>query len=626
MVSIKIYSVLPRRIKQLIFAVLDILMLSVALWSSFALRFSDFWPYERMQPFWWMFPLISILGVITFARLDLYRVVTRFIGDYAVWSIVKGVMLLGLIMYGTAYLAGVNAFPRSIPINFVIISILYLAGSRYLVKLYYHVCLGKIPGKERVIVYGAGDAGTQYSQLLRKSSVFNQVAFIDDDLSLHGRLINGIPVYSLDEARNVIYGLSATRVILAIPAASAFRRKQIVENLRSIDVNVQTLPSLDELASGTSTFDTLREIDLDNLLGREVVAPNKWLLRKEITNKVIMVTGAGGSIGSELCRQIIKLSPQHLILYENSEFQLYTVGGELSCLTKKFGHENLSVTSVLGSVLDYAHLDKVVQQYNVQSIFHAAAYKHVPIVEQNISEGVRNNLIGTKVVAEVALHCGVERCVLISTDKAVRPTSVMGASKRAAEQIIQCMASKQGKTIYSIVRFGNVLGSSGSVVPLFRKQISDGGPVTVTHKDITRYFMSVSEAAQLVIQAGAMAMGGEVFVLDMKKPVKIYDLARNMIELSGHKVRDESSPDGDVEIVCVGLRPGEKLHEELFIGEQMSGTEHPQIMRASEDYLEAAELFNIVDDIEKMAANYDEQGIVGALQRIVKEYYSPERL
>lgn len=563
---------------------------------------------------------MPLIGVAIFSWLGLYRAVIRFIGDEVVWSIVKGVLLLTLSMYVLVALSGTYGFPRSIPINFAIISTLYVAGSRFLIKLYYLSYIRNQPGKTRVLVYGAGDAGTQFTQTLRNSREFNPVAFIDDDCSLQGQVINGLPVYAPQEVSSVIRRFSITRVILAIPAASSERQRKIIDALRGLHVHVQTLPTLGELASGTSSFSNLREIELDNLLGRDVVAPNQELLEKSITGKVIMVTGAGGSIGSELCRQIYKLSPSRLILYDNSEFSLYTICNELAGLADSNSGLSCHVECVLGSVLDSVHLEKVVSEFKVQNIFHAAAYKHVPMVEENRLEGVRNNLLGTKYVGEVAIKCNVERFILVSTDKAVRPTSVMGATKRAAEQVIQCFAEKQSKTIFSIVRFGNVLGSSGSVVPLFRKQISEGGPVTVTHKDITRYFMSIPEAAQLVIQAGAMASGGEVFVLDMKSPVKIYDLARNMIELSGYSVRDEGNPDGDIEIRYIGLRPGEKLYEELFISDSMEKTSHPQIMRSNELYLGEDILMSIIDEMDELISAYNEDGVVLKLKQIVREY------
>ncbi len=523
------------------------------------------------------------------------------------------------MLYGLAHLFALSGFPRSIPINFAIVSSLYIAGSRYLVKAVYQNYLQNISAKENIIIYGAGEAGIQFLNALHNSRDLRPVVFIDDDVSLQGQIINGLPVYSLDEIGEVRSRYAVKRIILAIPAASAVRRKRILEMLRPMNLNVLTLPSLDELASGAFPIEHLREVDVNNLLGRDVVVPNAELLSHAITDKVILVTGAGGSIGSELCRQIYALSPKQLILYDNSEYALYTICKELS----EFSHDDRPpdkhVLGVLGTVLDFAHMERILDSYNVHTIFHAAAYKHVPLVEQNVVEGVKNNLLGTKVVAEAAMQCGVERFVLVSSDKAVRPTSVMGATKRAAEQVIQCLAL-QGKTTFSIVRFGNVLGSSGSVVPLFRKQISEGGPVTLTHKEVTRYFMSIPEAAQLLIQAGTIANGGEVFVLDMKRPIKIYDLARNMIELSGHAVRDKNNPHGDISIIYVGLRPGEKLHEELFIDDKMEKTTHPRILRANEGHLEETLLWQHIDMIARSLDEHDEDNVIDFLKTIVKEY------
>lgn len=599
---------------------LDLIFLPVALWSSYALRFSDWWPQDRMAPFWWMFIVIPIVGVYIFARLGLYRAVVRFIGEQAVLAVIKGVAFLSLILYSMAQLSGITGFPRSIPINFAIVSTMYVAGTRYLIKAFYQNYINRNTGKESVIIYGAGEAGTQLAITMNNSREFHPVAFVDDDMSLHKQIINGLSVYSPTEVKELIERYSVKRVVLAVPAASRARRKQIVDMLKPLSVRVQTLPSLAELASGTSSFEQLREVELDNLLGRDVVAPNETLLTRAISGKVVLVTGAGGSIGSELCRQIAMLRPSKLVMYDNGEFALYAINEELCSLMSQEQVESDRVVAVLGSVLDAARVGSVIKKYGVQTIFHAAAYKHVPMVEHNVLEGVRNNIFGTKTVAEVAKQQGVERFVLISSDKAVRPTNVMGATKRTAEQVIQNLAENSAETIFSMVRFGNVLGSSGSVVPLFRKQIEEGGPVTVTHKDITRYFMSIPEAAQLVIQAGTMAAGGEVFVLDMGKPVRIYDLARNMIELSGLGVRDDTHPDGDISIVFTGLRPGEKIYEELMIGSNVERTEHARIMRANEEYLKKDELASKINELELAIENNDPASAKEILMLIVKDY------
>jgi FlaA1/EpsC-like NDP-sugar epimerase len=417
-----------------------------------------------------------------------------------------------------------------------------------------------------------------------------------------------------------------SRVLLAVPSVGKPQRKKILDRVKHLPVHVQTLPSVSELVSGSIGYEQLQEVDLDDLLGREVVPPNEALLSRSITGKVVMVTGAGGSIGSELCRQIINLSPRLLILYENSEFALYSIEKELIGLAATNFEQCYELVAILGSVQDPLRVESVLSQYAVNTIFHAAAYKHVPMVEHNIIEGIRNNIFGTRVVAEAALAHGVERFILISTDKAVRPTNVMGATKRTAEQVIQALAMRSSSTIFSMVRFGNVLGSSGSVVPLFRKQIAEGGPVTVTHREITRYFMSIPEASQLVIQAGAMAQGGDVFVLDMGEPVRIYDLAVNMIELSGFAVLDENNPAGDIAIEFSGLRPGEKLYEELLIGDNVERTAHALIMRANEEHLAEDELNHALSLLTGFIERNDPFAARNLLTGIVKDYHPPSGL
>jgi FlaA1/EpsC-like NDP-sugar epimerase len=616
----RLYSSISRTKKKLLFVTLDLMALPLALWSAFALRYSEFWPAAKIAPFWWLFLVIPFVGVYLFARLGLYRAVVRFMGQQAIVAILKGVIILSILLYAAAFLSHAESFPRSVPIIFALISTLYVAGTRFLVRGYYHKYVSGVAGKEPVLVYGAGDSGRQLALTLLNAREFRPVAFVDDDASLHGHSMHGIRVHAPSEIALLILKHDISRVVLALPSASRTQRKAILERIKHYPVHVQTLPSVTDLVSGKASYDQLQEVDLDDLLGREVVPPNEVLLHRSISDKVVMVTGAGGSIGSELCRQIIKLGPRLLVMYENSEFALYSIEKDLiKRLSTDFEH-NYEMAAILGSVLDEKRLDSVITQYGVQTIFHAAAYKHVPMVEHNVLEGVRNNIFGTKVVAEAALRHAVERFILISTDKAVRPTNVMGATKRSAEQVVQVLAEKSRSTVFSMVRFGNVLGSSGSVVPLFRKQIEAGGPVTVTHQDITRYFMSIPEASQLVIQAGAMAQGGDVFVLDMGKPVKIYDLARNMIELSGLEVLDESNPDGDIAIEVTGLRPGEKLYEELLIGDNVSGTEHPLIMRANEEYLAEHELDEALAAMERHIADNDPTSARKLLKKIVIDY------
>ncbi len=615
-----LYFSLSRSRKKLVFVLLDLVFLPIALWTSYALRFSELWPQERMEPFMWMFIVLPITGVYVFSRLGLYRAVVRFMGQQTVLAVMKGVLLLSLMLYAMAHLSGVTGFPRSIPINFAIISCLYVAGTRYLVKAYYQSSINKDAEKQSILIYGAGEAGMQLSVIMASSREYSPIGFIDDDSSLHGQTVNGLSVYSPQEVQELLQRFSISCVVLAVPAASVQRRKQIIEILRPMGVHVQTLPSLAELASGASSFEQLREIDVNDLLGREVIQPDEQLLTGAITGKIVMVTGAGGSIGSELCRQIANLKPKLIIMFDNSEYSLYLINNELKEKYDADIEVGCECVSILGSVLDVGRLDALFKRYAVQTIFHAAAYKHVPMVEHNVLEGVRNNIFGTQTVAKAAQDHGVERFILISTDKAVRPTNVMGATKRAAEQVVQDLAERSHSTIFTMVRFGNVLGSSGSVVPLFRMQIEKGGPVTVTHKDVTRYFMSIHEAAQLVIQAGTMASGGEVFVLDMGKPVRIYDLAINMIKLYGMSVVAADSSDGGVAIKITGLRPGEKLFEELLIGADVDDTEHALIMRAKEEYLCEQILDEALRELAIAVKSGDPDEARKILQKVVKDY------
>lgn len=620
--GLSLYSTLTRSQKKALLVLLDLFFLPAALWSSFALRFADVFPQDRMEPFWWMFVYVPLVGVVIFTRNGLYRAVIRYMGVQAVYAVIKGVLLLSLSLYVVAHLSAEVGFPRSIPINFAIISGLYVAGSRYLIKSYYHKLINPPKGKEAVLIYGAGEAGIQLVVTLANSNNMKAVAFVDDDVTLHGEIVNGLAVYSPSQFSVLIKEYDVKRVILAIPAASTLRRKQVAEKLKSFTVRVQSIPSLAELAAGSSGYSQLQELSLDELLGRDVVVPDEKLLAHSVAEKVVMVTGAGGSIGSELCRQIVMLKPSMLIMFDVSEYALYTIEKEL--INNQFSELAGSprLYAVLGSVCDVSRVEHVIKHFDVKTLFHAAAYKHVPMVEHNVLEGVRNNIFGTKVVAEAAIKCGVERFMLISTDKAVRPTSVMGATKRAAELVIQSISEQSNTTKFSIVRFGNVLGSSGSVVPLFKEQIERGGPVTVTHKEVTRYFMSIPEAAQLVIQSASMAKGGEVFVLDMGESVSIFDLARNMIELSGLRVRDENNKQGDISIIITGLRSGEKLHEELLLGDKVSKTEHDKIMCADERGIDGSELSEFMKSLEFCLDSSDAKRARNVLVECIHSYKS----
>jgi FlaA1/EpsC-like NDP-sugar epimerase len=464
-----------------------------------------------------------------------------------------------------------------------------------------------------VLVYGAGDAGIQLVSALAHSSEYNPVGFVDDLKELQGNQITGLDVYSIDAIEGIISKFKVDEILIAMPSTSRTKRLDIINALESYPVLVRMLPGVAELAEGKVSIGDLREVSIKDLLGRDTVEANKALLGKNITNKIVVVTGAGGSIGSELCRQIVFLKPKALILYEMSELALYTIEKELS----NIGIHSLDIYPILGSVKNKTRLANVFKRFGVDTIYHAAAYKHVPMVEFNNTEGVDNNIFGTLNCAQVAIASGVETFVLISTDKAVRPTNTMGATKRSAELVLQALSAKQSGTKFTMVRFGNVLGSSGSVIPLFKQQIKDGGPVTVTDANIIRYFMTIPEAVELVIQAGTMGTGGDVFVLDMGKPVRIVDLAKKMVRLSGLEIKDESHPNGDIEIKYTGLRPGEKLYEELLIGDNVSDTDNPLIMRAQEEMLAWDELEPILNDLQIAITDCDQKKLRELLIQVV---------
>lgn len=610
---------MSRARKRALMVVADFVALPLALWSAFALRLADWWPLENMAPFWWMFVLLPIVGVFIFARFGLYRAVVRFMGPQAITAVVSGVAVLSLMLLALAYLAQMQGFPRTVPVIFAMVSLIYVGGTRLLVRHYYQWLNLHKDGREAVVIYGAGSAGAQLAGAMGNEARFHTVAFVDDDAALQGSVIHGVRVYAPRQLGELITRFSVERVLLAIPSASKARRKQILDELEPFPVHVLMVPGVTDIVAGKPLAEQLREVELEDLLGRDPVPPDSQLIQTCIRNKVVMVTGAGGSIGSELCRQIVHHQPRMLLLYELSEFALYTIEQELMVALKRAGSD-VPVLAVLGSVCNEARVRQVIEHYDVQTLFHAAAYKHVPMVEHNILEGIKNNIVGTRILAEAAARHGVERFVLISTDKAVRPTNVMGASKRFAELILQDMAARPSRTVFCMVRFGNVLGSSGSVVPLFRGQIESGGPVTVTHPEITRFFMTIPEAAQLVIQAGAMATGGDVFVLDMGDPVRIVDLARRMVHLMGLEVKDDAQPDGDIEIVFSGLRPGEKLYEELLIGSNVVGTSHPRIMRAQEEFITSDELQRYLGDLAVAENNGNSEHAREILQQAVVGY------
>jgi FlaA1/EpsC-like NDP-sugar epimerase len=516
----------------------------------------------------------------------------------------------------------IHGTPRTVGLIQPLVLLVLVTLSRMFARLVFaesYTALWRDPASERVLIYGAGNAGRELATTLGSSKDMKLVGFIDDDRTLWRAQLMGVTIYSPDDLEALVRKENVTDVLLAIPSATRQRRSEIVARLKRLELHVRTLPSFTDIARGRITVGDLKELDIADLLGRPMVAPNLELLQRTITGRTVLVTGAGGSIGSELCRQIAQNSPRTLLLVDHSEYNLYSIHRELEALLAG-RTAPIRLVPLLASVCDRQRMEHIFGHFTIDTVFHAAAYKHVPLVEQNLLEGVRNNAFGTLTTAQIAARAGTTEFVLISTDKAVRPTNVMGAAKRCAEMVIQALEEIEPKTRFSMVRFGNVLGSSGSVLPLFREQVAAGGPVTLTHAEITRYFMTIPEAAQLVLQAGAMAVGGDVFVLDMGEPVRIIDLARSVIELSGRTVRDEDRPDGDIEIRVDGLRPGEKLHEELLIGGQIVVTAHPRIMRSNERYLPWTELEPLLNDLQSAVTENDADAARQMLRRIVPEF------
>jgi FlaA1/EpsC-like NDP-sugar epimerase len=564
--------------------------------------------------------------LLTASTLAVTHLMARFLGFYH--SIVRylgmGLLVAGAkVAVGSAvalaligWYSGLTAQPVRLAVVYAAFCGLYLVGSRYMAQ-YYLVRRGSDKGN--AIIYGAGESGARVLQAMQGHNDFHPVAFVDDDPAVQDKHVNGLRVYPRASLAELIKKHSVSAVLLALPSASRRRRQQIIASLEELPVHVQTVPDFNDLISGRARVDDIREVDVEDLLSRAPVAPEDTLMQSTLLGKSVMVTGAGGSIGSELCRQILRVGPATLVLFELSEVALYNIDKEMRALADKLDVD-CDIVPLLGSVQDNDRVREVMQHFAVHTVYHAAAYKHVPLVEQNIVEGVCNNVFGTYRTALAAIQARVSTFVLVSTDKAVSPTNVMGASKRMAELTLQAFQGTTDITRFAMVRFGNVLESSGSVVPLFREQIRNGGPVTVTHPEIIRYFMTIPEAAQLVIQAGGMAHGGEVFVLDMGEPVKIRDLAKRMIHLMGLTVRDDDNPHGDIEISYTGLRPAEKLYEELLIGENASGTEHPRIMQAREDYLPSIELNPLLEELQRAAAELDCCGVRDILIRAVKEY------
>lgn len=567
---------LSRPLKRVVSVFTDALLIGIAFWGGYWVRLDSNLPISSLLHWEMLFVLIPAT-VFIFVKLGLYRSVLRYVGFKVLWIVALGVFLSSLILVLISFYWAVY-LPRTVSIIYFAFAVLLVGGTRLL----FRALIGSYNNQRvPVLIYGAGSSGRQLQLALNQGREFYPVAFIDDDAKLLKSLIHGINVYGSEAIGELIDRFQVKKILLAIPSAPRATRQAVINRLELYPCEVLSIPGMVDLVAGKSQISELNEVSIDDLLGRDAVEPIPELINANITGKNVMVTGAGGSIGSELCRQIVRCKPAKLVLFELSEYGLYAVDKEMTeiCRVEKL---EIEIVPLLGSVQRQNRLKAVMSNFNIQTVYHAAAYKHVPLVEFNVVEGVRNNVFGTLYCAQAAIESGVETFVLISTDKAVRPTNTMGTTKRLAELVLQALSAEQNKTRFCMVRFGNVLGSSGSVVPLFRKQIRQGGPLTVTHPEIIRYFMTIPEASQLVIQAGAMGTGGDVFVLDMGQPVKIIDLARRMIKLSGLEIRNDKNPTGDIEIKITGLRPGEKLFEELLIGDSVSGTLHPRIMTAQE--------------------------------------------
>ncbi|WP_144158584.1 polysaccharide biosynthesis protein [Paraburkholderia sp. BCC1885] len=617
---VKKVSSWSRATKRSLIIAADCLLLPFSLWAAIGLRLNSWQAGNAYN--WWIFFLPSIIAIPIFVRMGLYRAVIRFLGDKAALTILLAVTISVLLFAGAYDFLGLPNIPRGALAIYWVLAVFNIGVSRFLARIVLRQ-LESSAGR-RVAIYGAGSAGRQLAIALRISREYMPVAFVDDDAGQRGLSIDGLTVYSSDQLESLIRKLDIHEILLAIPSAPRNRRIEIINQLVPMHVRVQVVPGFADLLGGEVKMSDVREVEIDELLGRDAVPPDERLLSANIRGRAVMVTGAGGSIGSELCRQILANKPSILVLYEQSEFALYKIEHELRLVAQNQKFE-IDILPVLGSVQNMGRLDGVMSRYAIQTVYHAAAYKHVPLVECNMIEGIQNNTFGTRAAALAAIAAGVETFVLISTDKAVRPTNVMGASKRMAELVLQAFASDPAvATRFSIVRFGNVLGSSGSVVPLFRQQIARGGPVTVTHPEIIRYFMTIPEASQLVIQAGALGGNGEVFVLDMGEPVKILDLARRMINLSGYSVKDSNNPHGDIEIGFSGLRPGEKLYEELLIGGDVTGTSHPRIMKAHESHLARVHMEELVETLAAACSDNNLERIRGILFEYVAGY-KPER-
>ncbi len=599
--------------------VFDLLLIPLTFWVAVALRHSTITPEFYIPMLHWVLLFLPLIAIPIFIPLGLYRTVVRYADERLIATVAYGVTLLTLALLGGVFMAGVTGIPRSSFVIFWLLAVTLIGTSRFFARKLIQRAERRhlVEKRERIAIYGAGRAGVQLAMALSSSPEYQVLAFFDDNEDLHGTNVMGIRVYSPALASKVVTNFDLQGLILALPSSSRSRRREIIQDFEEFGLSMKTLPGMAELVAGKVRIEDLREVGIEDLLGRDPVPPVESLLVTCIENKNVLVTGAGGSIGSELCRQIMRINPKKLVLFEATEFALYKIEQEL----RQF-ESNVKVVPVLGDVKNKTLVEATLERHGIETVYHAAAYKHVPLVEENEVSGIANNVMGTLTMAQASLDVGVETFVLISTDKAVRPTNVMGASKRLAELVLQALSqsAEKSQTRFCMVRFGNVLGSSGSVVPLFKEQIRKGGPVTITHPEVTRYFMTIPEAAQLVLQAGSMGTGGDVFVLDMGEPVKIVDLAKKMIQLSGLILRDGNNADGDIAIHYVGLRPGEKLYEELLIGDNVSSTSHTRILRAEESFIPWSLLKEELSKLTYACQNQDHVAVREILKKCVIEY------
>lgn len=635
---------MPRTAKRLFAMAVDCALCVFSIWLAFYLRLGEFLPLSNFLSFPLSLTIIFsvVFALPIFTRMGLYRAIFRYSGFYSMLVTAKAIGLYGLFFFTFFTFFGLPGVPRTVGIIQPLLFLAFVGVSRITARAWlgdHYINKLKRSSLSQVLIYGAGSAGRQLASGLANSNAINVVGFLDDDSRLHGQISNGLLIFDPKKIQELVSRKTITDIILAIPSASRERRNQILAFLAKAKISIRTLPDLTDIVSGKVTFTDLRDLDIHDLLGREPVKPDALLLSRNTLNKTVLVTGAGGSIGSELCRQVIKGKPKRLLLLDMSELALYLIHQEIQNILKVNQDKSegcVELIPLLASACDEIRIHQIMATWKPNTVYHAAAYKHVPLVEHNPSEGVRNNVWSTKVCAEAAVQNNVQNFVLVSTDKAVRPTNIMGATKRLAEMVLQGLNDINSikntnrfaniefesinKTCFSMVRFGNVLGSSGSVVPLFREQIKNGGPITLTHSEVTRYFMTIPEAAQLVIQAGAMSSGGDVFVLDMGDPVRIFDLASRIVELSGLTLKNESNPHGDIEIEVTGLRPGEKLYEEILIGDNPKPTQHPRILKDSEKFIPWDQLQEQLDSLNSALKANDVPVMKSLLKQLVPEY------